>query len=61
MDTEILDLLDNFNYRSISEISSVQTCDFSTPYKPFIMGMYKHVKNIIKNAIVFKMVRNVTN
>ena len=44
MDTEILDLLDNFNCRSISEISSVQTCDFSAPYNPFIMGMYKHVK-----------------
>ena len=30
MVTEILDLLDNFNYRFISEFSSVQTCDFST-------------------------------
>ena len=33
MDTELLDLLGNFNYRSISEIYSVQTCDFSTLYK----------------------------
>jgi hypothetical protein len=43
MDTEILDLMDNFNCRSISEIPSIQTCDFSTLYKPFIMGMYKNV------------------
>ena len=43
MDTEILDLMDNCTCRSISEISSVQTCDFSTPYKPFIMGMHTNV------------------
>ena len=61
MDTEILDLMDNCNCRSISEISSVQTCDFFTHYKPFIMGMYKNVKNMINNAIIFEMVRNGTN
>ena len=43
VDTEILDLLDNCNYRSISEISSVQTCVFSTLYCPFPVGMYKDV------------------
>ena len=32
VDTEILYLLDNFNYRSISEIVSVQAGDFSTLY-----------------------------
>ena len=31
-DTEILDLLDNCNYRSISEISSVQACDICKLY-----------------------------
>jgi hypothetical protein len=43
VDTEILDLLDNCNYRSISEISFVQTCVFSTLYSPFSGGMYKDV------------------
>jgi hypothetical protein len=35
-----LDLLDNFNYRSISEMLSVQTYNCSTLYKPFIVGMH---------------------
>jgi hypothetical protein len=43
VDIEILDLLDNCNYRSISEIPSVQTCDFCTLYLPFSVGMHKDV------------------
>jgi hypothetical protein len=41
VDTEILDLLDNCNYRSISEFPSV----FSTLYWPFTVEMYKDVSN----------------
>jgi len=39
VNTDILDLLDNCNYRSISEISSL----FSTLYCPFTVEMYKDV------------------
>jgi hypothetical protein len=38
-----LDLLDNFNYRSISEMLSVQPCDCSTLYEPLIVGMHTDV------------------
>jgi hypothetical protein len=60
VDTEILDLLDNCNYRSISENSFVQTCVFSTLYPPFSGGMYKDVskyhyqRGYIQNDCIFK-------
>jgi len=37
------DILDHFNSRSLSKIAPVQTFDFSTPYKPFLVKIYKHV------------------
>jgi hypothetical protein len=38
------DILDHFNSRSLSTISPVQTSDFSTPYKPLLVKIYKHVE-----------------
>jgi hypothetical protein len=52
VDTEILDLLDNCNYRSISEISSVQACDICTLYWPFRVGMYQdETVDAVKNVV----------